>query len=164
MREEYRKEKEKREKNTLGRIFLLVAHLGFPARPTISVSLPHQAHRSASSFSRKCALRVSPPALPHGSHRSALGQGLLLPPRDSLIRTPAAGKSVGRCASHTCPRPARLSCACSPVDPWPTVPRTPHRLTVSYPHALESTELGVPTLIAEVVAGAMDRLPGAIKP
>jgi hypothetical protein len=123
MREEYRKEKEKREKKTrLGRIFLLAAHLGFPARLAISVSLPHRAHRSASSFSRKRALSVSPPALPRGPHRLALGRGLLLPLRDSLIRTPTAGKSVGRCASRTCPRPTRLSCARSPMDPWPTVP------------------------------------------
>jgi hypothetical protein len=89
------------------------------------------------SFSRKRALRVLPPALPRGPHRSALGRSLLLPPRDSLIRTPAAGKSVDRCASCTCPRPARLSCARSPVDPLPTVPRTTHHLTVSSPRALE---------------------------
>jgi hypothetical protein len=164
MREEYRKKKKKKEKKThLGQIFLLAAHLGFPARPAISVSLSHRACRSASSFSRKRALRVSPPALPRGPYRSALGRGLLLPLRDSLIHTPAAGKSVGRCASRTCPRTTRLSCARSPVDPWPTVPRTPHRLTVSYPRALEFAELGVPAPIAEVVAGAMDRLPGAIK-
>jgi hypothetical protein len=113
MREEYRKEKEKIEKAHLGRIFLLAAHLGFPARPAILVSLPHRARRSASSSSRKRALRVSPPALtpgpnwslPHCALASAYDRG---PPVSPTIPPPPR-------ASHF--RVGRLCQGFSPNEP-----------------------------------------------
>jgi hypothetical protein len=74
MREEYRKEKEKREKNMFGLDLPPRGPFRLPCSAGNFGVTAHQARRSASSFSRKHALRVSPPALPRGPHRSALGR------------------------------------------------------------------------------------------
>jgi hypothetical protein len=100
---------------------------------------------SASSFSRKRALCVSPPTLPHGPTGRPWVGVFFFRSSPARLAHPLTGRRKIRGSLRQ-----------------PYMP--PHRLIVSYLLALESAELGVPAPITEVVAGAMDRLPGAINP